>query len=200
VQHLAAVRAYDAALAKGHAAPTALRLAKYAASFSGGMRKNLVGMLDHVGVAGAFGLESCHALFDPALQGYAHHTSALQNPVFVDGRNYNGNPDMIRTPVLRAMIETLLAAEARRLPAALWLPLGPKPVAALNHLATLGILDRAQILPALPHPSGANAERISYFLGRKARAALSSKTLPGPIDEARENLRARISAAAAWRA
>jgi hypothetical protein len=107
---------------------------------------------------------------------------------------------MIRTPMLRAMIETLLADEARRLPDALWLPLGPKPVAALNHLATIGILDPAKILPALPHPSGANAERISYFLGRKARAALSIKTLPGPIDEARENLRARISgAAAAWR-
>jgi hypothetical protein len=75
-----------------------------------------------------------------------------------------------------------------------------RTITANGAAATLGILDRAQILPALPHPSGANAERISYFLGRKARAALSSKTLPGPIDEARENLRGRIStAAAAWR-
>jgi hypothetical protein len=99
------------------------------------------------------------------------------------------------------MIETLLAKEARFLPNALWLPLGPKPLAALHHLVTLGILGREQILPAIPHPSGANAERIAYFLGRKARQALSIKTRPDPIDETREHLRARISAVqTAWRA
>jgi len=193
VQHQAALRAYETAIRNGHAAPVALRLAKYAASFSGPMRQTLVAMLDHVGVATAFGLPSSHALFDPALQGYVHHTSALQNPMFVGGQNYNGNPDMIRTPALRAMIETLLAEEVRQLPDTLWLPLGLKPLQALNHLAARGVLDLTRILPALPHPSGANGERTSYFLGRKARADLSAKTLPEPIDRACELLGERIA-------
>lgn len=74
---------------------------------------------------------------------------------------------------------------------------GPKPAATLAHLAGLGILDPTRILDGLPHPSGANAERISYFLGRKPRAALSSNTRPEPIDEARERLIARIALLAA---
>jgi hypothetical protein len=41
------------------------------------------------------------------------------------------------------------------------------------------------VLAGLPHPSGANAERISYFLGRKSKEALSSKTNATKIDEAK---------------
>ena len=37
----------------------------------------------------------------------------------------------------------------------------------------------------MPHPSGANAERISYFLGRKPRERLSAKTDPHKLDGAR---------------
>ncbi len=191
-QHKAALDAYSEAIAKGHDEATALRLAKYAASFSGPMRQTLVDMLDHVGVAAALGINSSHDLFDPALQGHVHFTSALQNPVFADGQNYNGSPDMIRTPVLRNMIETLLAEEVRCLPNTCWLPLGPKPLQALNHLAALRILDPARILPALPHPSPQNVERTKYFLGRTTRP-LSKRTLPRPIDEAREDLRVRIA-------
>lgn len=42
-----------------------------------------------------------------------------------------------------------------------------------------------RILDGLPHPSGANAERISYFLGKKAREVLSHKTNPKKIDDGR---------------
>jgi hypothetical protein len=31
------------------------------------------------------------------------------------------------------------------------------------------------VLVGLPHPSGANAERIAFFLGRKAQHALSGR-------------------------
>jgi hypothetical protein len=51
-----------------------------------------------------------------------------------------------------------------------------------------------KILNGLPHPSGANAERVAFFLGRKARAALSSKTSPGPIEAARDRLRDQVLA------
>jgi len=38
----------------------------------------------------------------------------------------------------------------------------------------------------LPHPSGANAERIAYFIGGKPRARLSVKVDPDKLDAARE--------------
>jgi hypothetical protein len=44
----------------------------------------------------------------------------------------------------------------------------------------------------LPHPSGANAERIAYFLGNKDRKALSEKTDPLKLDRAKTELLSRI--------
>jgi hypothetical protein len=41
-----------------------------------------------------------------------------------------------------------------------------------RQLVRKGVLDAARVPNGLPHPSDANAERIAYFLGRKARDAL----------------------------
>lgn len=165
----------------GLSLPDVLRRAKLTASFSGGaMRNNLVSMLDAIGVAELFSLASTDALFTPGAE-HVHFTSALRYPVFVDGRNYNGTPDMLRTPILREMVETHLAEEAKLLPKAIWLPLGPKAQAALFHLADAGLLDKSRILAGLPHPSGANAERVAIFLGRKDPNLASTKTNPAPL-------------------
>jgi len=168
--------AFANAMAKGLGAPAASRTAKFAASFGGAMRANLVRMLDAVGAASWLDLASLADAFDPNTRGQVHFTSALRYPVFYKGANYNGQVPMLSSPALRSMIETLLAEEAKRLPGAIWQPLGDKPVAALQHLVALGVLDRRQVAPALPHPSGANAERISFFLGNKAEQDLSPKT------------------------
>ncbi len=90
-------------------------------------------------------------------------------------------------------METHLAEEAAALPNAIWVPLGGHAEAGLTHLAEAGRLDPARILTGLPHPSGANAERIAYFLGRKPRAALSSKTNAERIDAARERLQRQVA-------
>jgi hypothetical protein len=173
----------------------ALRLAKLTGSFSGAMRANLVSMLDHVGVASLLGLPTCASLFDPARE-RVHFTSALRYPVFVKGTNYNGSPDMLRTPVLTSLIDTCLLEEADRLQKAIWLPLGSQPTRALDHLCSRGVLRRSQILDGLPHPSGADAERIAYFVGRKQKNALSSKTNPQVLDAARKKLRAQVASIA----
>ena len=191
-----ALAAFRSALQAGLSPSEASRLAKLKGSFSGPLRNNLVAMLDHVGAHRLLGVASCAKVFDPASE-LAHFTSTLRYPVFVGGENYNGDPGMLRTPVLRRMVETHLAAEARALPDAVWLPLGPKALAAAHHLVRLGALDRDQILEGLPHPSGANGERIAYFLGRKAETALSAKTRPAPIDAARQVLRAQLTRLAA---
>ncbi|RWN55767.1 hypothetical protein [Mesorhizobium sp.] len=180
-QAVAALAAARENLRRGVPLVHALRHAKLTASFSGGvMRKNLVTMLDAIGVANLFGIESTDALFTADAE-HVHFTSALRYPVFVDGKNYNGTPDMLRTPLLRRMIETHLAEEARVLPEAVWLPLGPKAEAAVAHLARIGLLDRRRIIAGMPHPSGANAERVAVFLGRKDPSLASDQTNPGPL-------------------
>jgi hypothetical protein len=187
-----ALSAFGDALRLGADVDQALLAADRTGSFSGPMRRNLVDMLDHIGVPAAVGVESTEQLF--ALDsGLLHTTSALRYPVFIASRNYNGSPDMVRTPILRRMIDNLLTSEAEVLASALWLPLGPKAERAVGYLVARGSLEEPQVLRGLPHPSGANAERIAYFLGRKPREALSPKTNPDGLDATRSRLMDRLS-------
>lgn len=191
-QALNALSAFQRSLRAGSDIDAALRTAKLEGSFSGTMRANIVRMLNSIGVHQALGVDGCLKLFDPAHE-LVHLTSALRYPVFVAGENYNGNPNMLRTPMLRETIETCLAAEARLLHDAVWLPLGPKPIMALRHLVSRGLLPADRVLEGMPHPSGANAERIAFFLGQKDRANLSVKTRADPIERARDLLCAQVA-------
>jgi hypothetical protein len=191
-QAINAIASACTALRAGRSHTEASRLAKLTGSFSGPMRANLVSMLDHIGLASALGIATCATLFDPARE-TVHLTSALRYPVFVGGANYNGAPDMLKTPLLKSMIDTCLTHEARRLSKAVWLPLGPQPARALDYLCSRSLLNRRQVLDGLPHPSGANAERIAYFTGRKTREALSSKTNPDTLDAALKKLRRQVA-------
>ncbi len=159
--------------------------AKATASFAGPMRSNLINMLDHVGVQRLLNIDSCARLFD-SHRHLVHYTSALRYPVFVDGQNYSGSPAMLTRSSLRRQVETHLAEEIRLLgPQCLYVPLGPKVAEVFQYLQTNGLLKSEQILDGLPHPSGANAERISYFLGNKSREMLSTKTNPAALDKAK---------------
>ncbi len=180
-----------AALRSGLSDADALRQAKEVASFSGPMRTALVDMLDSVGLQAALGLHSCAELFSSA-KDLVHYTSALRNPVLVGGQNYTGNPAILRTPYLRSMAEDWLADEVRQLPGALWVPLGKEPTAVLRSCVAQGLINGERVLDGLPHPSGANAERIAYFLGRKQRESLSAKTRADTIDTARNQLICKV--------
>ena len=118
-----------------------------------------------------------------------HCTSALRYPVFKHAENYNGTPSMVKHPELRQMLTSCLAEEARILgKTTLWLPLGPKVTEALEFLCREGVLSPSQVLDGMPHPSGANAERIKIFLGEKKPEDASQKTNPATILEARAGL------------
>jgi hypothetical protein len=171
----------------------ALAAAKVFASFSGPMRSNLVAMFDHIGLNRWLGVETSASLWTTDAA-FVHFTSALRCPVFVGGRNYSGQPSMLTTPVLFNLLNTSLREEATMLNRAAWIPLGPKALVAVDWLVQQGILRRAQVLSGVPHPSGANAERIAYFLGRKKREVLSVKTDPVSLDTSRERLIAQIAA------
>lgn len=182
------------ALARGASLEAALAEAKVHASFSGPMRANLVAMLDAIGIASHLSVDSTAKLFRPGSRDI-HFTSALRYPVFLGGKNYGGSPAMLRHPALRKMIDTHLVEEACALPNALWLPLGPRVEEVLVYLADRGALPRQNIISGLPHPSGANAERIAVFLGRKDPARVSRQTQPGPLLESFQRLRGRFGGA-----
>ena len=172
---------------------SALKAAKNTGAFSGSMRPNLVSLLDHVGINRWLGIHSCDALFGSS-SGLVQTASALKNPVFVDGENYNGTPNMTRHPLLREQLLENFKEMADAIPAAVFVPLGDKVSDALHFVAKCGLIDRQRILDGLPHPSGANAERIAYFLGKKQRNDLSLKTDPNKLDQARDAMMRKVAA------
>lgn len=177
------------ALCAGEDDNVAMFRAKSHASFSGPMRTNLIAMLDAVGMNKALSIESCASLWDVDLD-MVHFASALRYPVFKDGKNYTGSsPKIVRSPFLRDQLLAHTAVELAVLSEALVLPLGPAVTEACRFLVQEGRLDDSRVIEGVPHPSGANAERISYFLGRKERGALSSKTNPEKIEAGRERAR-----------
>lgn len=157
--------------------------AKSAASFAGPMRNNLVQLLDHVGLASRLQLESTAQLWTSHTH-LVHFTSALRYPVFEAGNNYTGT-GITRHAVLLEQLDTYFSNECTALPKALFVPLGSAAESACDRMVASGKLASNQLLRGLPHPSGANAERIAYFLGRKDRALLSVKTRPEPLDDGR---------------
>jgi len=187
-----ALDALSRALAAGASDSDALLMAKETASFSGPMRKNLIAMLDRIGLPSALGLKTSGTLFE-SRSDLVHYTSALRYPVFLDGDNYSGTPAIMRTPALKAMVEKWLFEEIEQVRDAVWLPLGKEPSSVLRHCVSEGLLREDQVLDGLPHPSPSNAERRIYFLGLKSRDKLSVKTNPDLLDTALIKLTAQVT-------
>jgi hypothetical protein len=171
-----------------------LKAAKQTGAFSGAMRPNLVALLDTIGINQWLGISSCDSMLGSgSAADLVQTTSALRNPVFFRGENYSGSPNMIRTPFLRAQLVEYLGRDLQQLKNAVFVPLGDKVAEALRFLADKGMIQKARILDGLPHPSGANAERIAYFLQKKSRQDLSIKTDPNKLDAAKEHLLSQVS-------
>jgi hypothetical protein len=189
-----ALKAAKRGLDRGLNAEAASADAKVFASFSGPMRTNLVAMMDSVGIARRLGIQSCISLWGQHSE-LVHFTSAIRYPVFVDGKDWSGsNPTALRLPSMRRWLADYTGEELRLLSRALIIPLGPKVTDMLQILAAGGLIQPDRIIAGLPHPSGANAERIAYFLGRKPKDKLSPKTNAEALDTARESVLTRVSA------
>jgi hypothetical protein len=178
-------------LREGASADEAHRAARHAGAFSGAMRPNLIALLDSIGLQRWLEIDSCSNLFAGRTD-LVHTTSVLRHPVFVSGKNYNGSPNMVTNVFLQAQLQKYFAREAMQLKHAVFVPLGPKVHEGLRSLARAGVIDGQRILGGLPHPSGANAERIAYFVGRKQKAALSVKTNAAQLDAARDALVSQV--------
>lgn len=182
-------------LLQGQSEAEAMKSAKVFASFSGPMRSNLIAMLDSIGASKAMDLATSASLWK-ADSNRVHFTSALRYPAFVNGKNYSGAPSMISTPVLRAQLLQWFGGEMAALPNAIFIPLGPKVAEAVEFVAGHLNISKDRILTGLPHPSGANAERIAFFLGRKSLEYISNKVNADSILTSRNQLNAKIQA---WR-
>ena len=188
-QAVLALESAQRALLNGKSDADALMTAKHAASFGGAMRKNLVEMLDYIGMHERLGTLSTATLFGQDNH-LVHFTSILRYPVFKAGNNYNGNP--LGEAFAKDYLDFFIS-EMSALDDALYLPLGRVPEAVMASLSDRGIVQADRILSGLPHPSGANGERIAYFVGRKPRDRLSSKTKPDTLDRAKAELITKVS-------
>jgi hypothetical protein len=132
-------------------------------SFSGPMRRNLVEMLDGVGINRLLGIPSCLGLFH-ALHHLVHFTSVVSAPVFRNSENYRGyGPPLLQVPRLKEFVAEHFAAELASMPQAIIVPLGRVADSVIQFLKPNVIsLDR-RCLEGFPHPSGANGHRQQDF-------------------------------------
>ena len=144
-----------------------LQRADAVGSFSGPMRANLVNMLDGIGMAEALGIRTTAELFSTHHH-LAAHVSAIDYPVFVNGKNYGGTcPSLVRHSVLASLVRASLGARVAMAPTALVVPLGTAAEKAVGILAHEGLLDRRRCLMGFPHPSGANGWRARQYVARR---------------------------------
>ena len=170
-----------------------LKLAKNSGAFSGPIRKNLTQLLDHIGLHNQLGIQTTAELFSNH-QDIVQMCSVLQQCILVNGKNYAGStPAMLKNELLKQHIDDYFIPMVQHLPNAIYIPLGKGVDEVLNYVSSLGYLNDQQILAGLPHPSGANAERIKYFLGEKPREQLSRQTNPEQIDSAKSQILLKIS-------
>lgn len=142
---------------------------KRRAAFAGSMRRNLVLMLDDIGLHTQLGVSSVAALFAEH-DNLLHSTSILRYPVFMKGKNYSGfSPEPTQHPMLSSMIEQLLVPELCSVHGALVVPLGAAVERVLQHLTERGLLSDDRWLRGFPHPSGANGHRKHQFSNNRQR-------------------------------
>ncbi len=159
------------AMTQGDDESTILKRAKFAASFSGSLRTNLVSMLDEIGVNSSLGIASADQLFDSE-QRLLHPTSAIRYPVFKSSRNYSGSsPAILGHPLLAGFVTDVLGPELEAVSGALIVPLGKAARSAMDHPVGVGTIDSDRVLSGFPHPSGANAHRVGQFEANRADLA-----------------------------
>ena len=136
---------------------------KEAGRFSGVIRKNIIAMLDEIGLNEALHLSSCSQLFQQE-DHLLHTVSLIPYSVFVKKQNYSGHtPKILKSDCLKKYIYENFVKEYQSLEnpeQVLMIPLGRAVEEVLLQLEEEKIIGEHQILMNFPHPSGANVNRI----------------------------------------
>lgn len=144
-----------------------LHQAKIASSYQGPMRKNLIHMLDELGLPHYLGLSTSKDLFGNANH-LLHTTGLIPYPVFYKNKNYTGATPNIRTSeLLKKYVTMCFPNDISKLNAPLIIPLGVTVTKALAHLAKQNLINEEYMLTGFPHPSGANGHRLKQFANYK---------------------------------
>ncbi|MGL4451068.1 MAG: hypothetical protein ACRCTZ_07765, partial [Sarcina sp.] len=151
---------------------------KKEARFSGSLRKNMINMLDSIGLNNAFNISSCLELFGD--KDYLLHTvSLIPYPVFVKKKNYTGHtPKLLKNEFLMKYVYGNFIDELNSLEGSesiLLIPLGKAVEEVLELLAKEGLICESQILKGFPHPSGANVNRLKDLEKNRERLELKVK-------------------------
>ena len=163
-----ALQAYVTARRRGEDTLSANAHAKHEASFSGGIRNNLVRILDHAGFNQHLKIDTTASLFDKDRH-LVHFTSLLRYPIFASGENYAGTPKPTKSDFLWTKVKTRFVEEYNRLDGIrIWIPLGAAVQEAFRRLIAEGLVQQDHVRFDLPHPSGANMGRIKQFLDSTA--------------------------------
>jgi hypothetical protein len=166
-----AVRGARDAIAQGKTADDVCLAAKMHGSFAGPMRRNLVSMLDTIGLNDVLGIESAGLLFGQHRH-LLHTASAIRYPVFKGIANYSGqSPSIVNSPMLMRLAREILAPELALVPGAAIIPLGKSVEQVLEALTREGLLESRRWLAGFPHPSGANGHRARIFEKNRAHLA-----------------------------
>ena len=141
-------------------------------SFSGKMRPNIINTLNKLGYQKKLGI-SCSSELWGNNNYLVNFCSLLKYPVFINGKDYNGNPKPIKVLELKNMLVDEFAKDLQLIPEdAELIPLGDLVADVISELDTLNLIPQninrfEGKIVAPPHPSGANAESISLLLSDK---------------------------------
>lgn len=132
--------------------------------FAGTMRKNLISMLNELGLHQRLMLSSCADLFDKE-NDMLHTTSLVKYPCFYKGKNYSGHvPAIGSTEILKKYIHKEFIEELKCLSSVrMIIPLGSAVENIFRELEIHSSLQECEVLWGFPHPSGLNARRKDQF-------------------------------------
>ncbi len=176
-----AILSLSNALKTGMADEKALQMAKQTGAFSGSLRKNLIDLLNSIGLDQYLGIADCAELFANR-NDLIQSCSILKNGVFKFNKrkgtweNYNGTPDIIKNDFLRNRVERFGKQTAQFPKGIIYIALGPVVSSAFEYLISQGVVDAKSVFSGLIHPAPGNNERIAAWLERKPFELLSAKT------------------------
>lgn len=140
---------------------------KVAGRFSGILRKNIISMLDEINLNKSININSYDELFKEK-DYLLHTTSLIPYPVFFKGNNYTGHsPKLMKSEFLMRYVYENLIENIENLGDVLIIPLGKAVEEVLDDLVNKNIIEKDQILRGFPHPSGANAHRLTQLRDNK---------------------------------
>lgn len=164
-----ALNAARSAIAMNIPISEAIGKVKREGSFSGAMRSNIVNTLNRLGYQDKLDIVCASKLWDTH-DHLVQFCSLLKFPVFVNGKDYNGNPKAYKNDDLKRMLNEHFVKDMEALPRdAMLVPLGDTVLEVIVWLKNQGLIPQDILsfeghFVAPPHPSGANAESIALLL------------------------------------